>query len=554
MRPLDPRLLRATPTVRGRLALLGALGVAQAAATVGTAVALAALVVGLVSGDGAPTTPLAWTAGLLTLRGALAAAVERVAARAGSQVAADLRHQLLGRWLERDAGTRPDPAAAATLAGPGVASVEPYVSRYLPALVTAAVGPVLALLTLLVVDPLSALVVALTLPLLPLFAALVGATTQEDTERRRRSLTDLSGHFLDVMRGLPTLAAYGRGDRQVRTITVVSRRHREATMRTLRLAFVSSAALELLASLSVALVAVVVGIRLTGGGMALGTGLVAILLAPEAYWPIRRVGAEFHAAADGAAALDEILAEIDGPGADEEPTAAPSDQTGRAVRAHDLRYRYPGADHEVLTGLDLDARPGLTVITGSSGAGKSTALELLAGLRRPDAGRVESGRTHLVTQRHFLVPGTIRDNLRLGGPERADRGLLDALDEVGLGEAVAALPDGLGTWLGDEGLGLSAGQRARLVIARALLAEADVVLLDEPTAHLDPESAATIHEVVRRLAADRVVVAVTHRPELVALADQHVRLGGGRAAAPDLAAGDRATDDRRVAAPDGVAA
>ncbi len=520
MKPFDPRVLHAVPATRRPVAALAAIGVAQGVATIGTAFALAALVVAVVRGQD-PTTPALATGGLFLARALLGALSESVAARAGALVATRLREQLLAAWLARP-GDAPDHDRRLTLAAQGTSTVEPYVARYLPALVSAAVVPPLAIVCLFVVDWPSALVVVLTVPLLPLFAALIGASTQEDTERRWGALRDLSGHFLDVMRGLPTLVNYGRAERQVGVIGEVSQHHRRATMRTLRLAFMSSSALELLATISVAIVAVVVGLRLTTGSMDLLVGLTAILLAPEAYWPIRRVGTEFHAAADGATALEKILPELD---TDAAPTAgaAHTDAT-TTVTVRDLHYSHPGSDRPTLEDVDLVAGPGLTVVTGPSGCGKTTLLELIAGARRPDRGEVSAPPVHLVTQRPFLGAGTLRANLTIGGPvESVD--IWRVLREVGLEDVVTALPEGLEHPIGDDGFGLSAGQRARLVLARALLSTAPVVLLDEPTAHVDPESAATIGEVITRLARERAVIAVSHQGELLARADQHLDMG-----------------------------
>jgi thiol reductant ABC exporter CydD subunit len=485
----------------------------------------------------------------------LAVAGELVGAWAGIRVSTVLRERLMGSWLARDADSRPEPGRAQTLATQGMTSIEPYVARYLPALVSGAFLPLLAIGVLAFVDWPSALIVALTVPLLPVFAVLIGHTTQESTQRRWRSLSALSGHFLDVVRGLPTLASYGRADAQVDTIAMVSQRHRLATMRTLRLAFLSSAALELLATISVALVAVIVGIRLASGLMPLSTAMLAILLAPEAYWPIRRVGTEFHSAADGAAALDDAISELNpalNPGPhrttsgqrtpgrvlstdrdtadlDERDERAERDEQHRgqrcAVMVEAVSYTYPGATTGVLSDLSLELRTGLTVVTGPSGVGKSTLLELLGGLRQPSAGTVTAPRSHLVTQRPFLAAGTVRDNLTLGN-DSSDDGLWEVLRAVGLDEMVAALAQGLDTRLGDDGFGLSAGQRARLTLARAALSTAPLILLDEPTAHLDDESAALAHHLIQQLAQRRAVVAATHRPELLTLADQHIRLPG----------------------------
>ena len=535
MRPFDPRLLAQVPATRWPVLALGAIGVIQGLATIGLAFAVSALIVAVVEGLAVLTSGL-WLVGLFVLRALLAVASELVGTWAGMRVSTVLRESLIGAWLERDADSRPDEGRAQALATQGMTSIEPYVARFLPALVSGAFLPVLAIGTLAFVDWPSALIVAVTVPLMPLFAALIGHTTQESTQRRWRSLAALSGHFLDVMRGLPTLASYGRAEAQLETIATVSRRHRLATMKTLRLAFTSSAALELLATISVALVAVTVGIRLATGSMPLYTAMLAILLAPEAYWPIRKVGAEFHSAADGAEALNDVLAEL-APDATL-PTPPRPNTADRAFRplgrpntraprcsvvVEAVRYGYPGATTDVLSDLSLDLPIGLTVVTGPSGVGKSTLLELLAGLRHPSAGSITAPPSHLVTQRPFLAAGTVRDNLTLGNDSTDDQ-LWQVLREVGLDGMVAALAQGLDTRLGDDGFGLSAGQRARLTLARAALSSARLILLDEPTAHLDEESAALAHRLIQELAELRIVVAVTHRPELLTLADQHLHL------------------------------
>lgn len=520
MKPFDPRILRAAPAARRPVAVLAATGIATGAATIATAFALSAVVVAVVDGSGLATA-LAWLLALFAVRAVLAAVTEWVAAWAGVSVSSALRAALLSRWGTLGADDRLEPGAAVSLATSGTAAVEPYAARYLPTLVTAAVVPALAIATLVVVDWPSALVVTLTLPLLPVFAALIGKATAASTERRWAALAALSGHFLDVVRGLPTLVTYGRARRQATTVREVSDRHRRATMETLRIAFLSSAALELLATISVAIVAVTVGLRLSTGSMALGPGLVAILLAPEAYWPVRRVGAEYHAAADGAVALDAILGQLEpSPASPSSPRA--SDRVGE-VRLTGVTYAYAGSPAPVVRGLDLVAGPGLTVVTGPSGVGKSTLLDLVAGLRHPTAGTVEAPASHYVTQRPFLATGSVRAALTIGHPASDDQ-LWEALRAVGVDGVVAALPGGLATDLGDDGFGLSAGQRQRLALARAWLAPETVLLLDEPTAHLDPEGAEQVAALVAQLAERRVVIAVTHRDELLEHADHHLVL------------------------------
>ena len=259
--------------------------------------------------------------------------------------------------------------------------------------------------------------------------------------------------------------------------------------------------------------------------------MLAILLAPEAYWPIRRVGTEFHSAADGAEALADAMAEIDvkapQQGAADCAVSALSETEGCVepcpVISEAMGYGFPGASTEVLNGVSFKLPIGLTVVTGPSGVGKSTLLELLAGLRRPTAGTLTAPRSHLVTQRPFLAPGSVRDNLTLGN-ESTDDELWHVLGMVGLDLMMVTLQHGLDTRLGDDGFGLSAGQRARLTLARAALSTAPLVLLDEPTAHLDDESAVLAHQLIQTLAELRTVVVVTHRPELLTLAGEHIHL------------------------------
>lgn len=546
MRPLDPRVLPHLGVARGPLAVVVGGNVLGAALLVAQALALATGVARLVadpSGTGWHA-PIAVFVVVLVARAAIGYVVDVAAARAALAVGSRLRDEVLAAVL------RPGPSSSgrtrlgelSILATRGVAAVEPYLTRYVPALVLAIAAPAVIVLAIASLDWMSALVVVLTLPLLPVFAVLIGMTTRERADRQWRTLGQLAGHFVDVVRGLPTLVSYRRGEAQAPRIREVTDRYRRANGDVLKLAFASAAALELIATISVALVAVLVGLRLAGGGIELQTALAVLLLAPEAYWPIRKVGAEFHAAAEGTAtfeAIHELTSSVPSP-TPPSPTATPHDASGLRGDLHleGVRVTWPGRTRPALAGVDtvIPGR-GLCVVTGPSGCGKST---LLAALRGEVAyeGSLRAGGTDLAgldpalwprsvataSQRPWLRDATIAANVRIGRPDADDDAIRDALAAVGLLDHVAALPEGIDTALGEDGAGLSAGQRARLAMARIVVSERPYVLLDEPTAHLDPATETAIVAVIRELARTRCVVAVSHRPALADAADTHLAL------------------------------
>ena len=486
-------------------------------------------------------TPLVLLVVVAAFRGAAAWGFEVAGRRAAASALSELRLDVVERRLrDRPAaldGT--ESAEVATLAVGGVDALETAFARYLPQLVLAAVVPVAVLALVASIDLLSAGIMLLTLPLVPVFMWLIGRYTERRTAQRREALRQLSTHFLDVVRGLPTLRAFNRGRPQAERIEQVSDEYRRATMGTLRVAFLSGTVLELAATLGIALVAVTVGVRLVGGGLGLEAGLTVLVLAPELYLPLRNLAAQYHASADGLAVGERLL---DLSEETERPRGGASPPSPRdvAVRLEGVSFTYPARPAPVLTGLDLELEPGETVaLTGPSGAGKSTVAALLLLLADPTAGRVTAGGVDLagcdpadwrasvawVPQRPTLFRGTVADNIRLGDPTAADEAVRRAAGLAGADGFVRELPGGYDTVVGDGGRPLSAGQVRRIALARAFLRDAPLVVLDEPTADLDPASADAVGEAVVRLLGGRTVLLVTHRPELEARADRVVRLG-----------------------------
>ncbi|MEW2510190.1 thiol reductant ABC exporter subunit CydD [Streptomyces sp. NPDC046870] len=545
VKPIDPRLLRYARATRLFLVAVVGLGAVGAGLVIAQAMLVAEIVVGAFQHGQSVAelrTPLLLLAGVAVGRSLVAWLAELAAHRASAAVKSELRGRLLDRaaalgpgWLS---GQRT--GSLVTLATRGVDALDDYFSRYLPQLGLAVVVPVAVLARIVTEDWVSAAIIVCTLPLIPVFMMLIGWATQSRMERQWRLLSRLSGHFLDVVAGLPTLKVFGRAKAQAQSIRRITGEYRQATLRTLRIAFLSSFALELLATLSVALVAVTIGMRLVHGDMDLYTGLVILVLAPEAYLPLRQVGAQYHAAAEGLAAAEEIFTVLE--------TAVPESGTGAVpaggVAFEGVTVRYPGRSSDAVTGVSFAVGPGETVaLVGPSGAGKSTLLSVVLGFVRPTAGRVRIGGADLagldleewrsrvawVPQRPHLYAGTIAENVRLARSDADDDAVRRALRDAGAWDFVAALPEGVDTVLGEDGAGLSAGQRQRLALARAFLADRPVLLLDEPTAALDGGTEGEVVAAVRRLAAGRTVLLVVHRPALLGVADRVVRLGGAAA-------------------------
>jgi ATP-binding cassette subfamily C protein CydCD len=519
VRPTDPAVRRQLTPARRQLAVVLVAGGVGSLLLVGQAWAVTELILAVLH-DGAVWAWAVVVAAVAAARALTGWTSDAMAARAAAVVGSDVRRRVVDAIL-RDGGAGGSTGELAGLATRGASAAEPYLTRYVPALVLAGVLPVVTLVAIATQDPMSALIVVVTLPLIPVFGILVGLATRDRAQLQWRALASLSGHFLDVMRGLPTLVAFRRAEAQSATIRSITDRYRRRTLQTLQVAFASSAVLELVATLSVALVAVTVGIRLSHGDLDLETALVVLLLAPEAYWPLRRVGAEFHAAAEGVATFEAASGLVDADGAT--PHRRPGSMRLDHVSVLRAGRAVPALDD---ISLDLPDR-GVTAVTGPSGCGKSTLLAVLAGLLEPTSGTVHGpnrDRVAWLPQRPVFVSGTVADNLRLAVPRAPDDRLWAVLRRVALEERVRDLPAGLDTPLGEDGDTLSAGERARLALARVVLADRPWVLLDEPTAHLDPVTEQVIADTVQELGRTASVVVVAHRPALVALADHVVTL------------------------------
>ncbi|MCQ4042085.1 thiol reductant ABC exporter subunit CydD [Streptantibioticus rubrisoli] len=551
MRPVDPRLLRCASTTRVFLAATVALGLAGAGLVVAQAMLIAEIVVGAFQhhyGTSQLTSAITLLIAVAIGRATVGWLTELAAHRTSASVKSELRRRLLAH-ATRLGPTPPDPGRGgpqrigelSTLALRGVDALDDYFARYLPQLGLAVVVPAAVLARIATADWESALVIVVTLPLIPMFMALIGWYTDVRMKRQWRLLSRLSGHFLDVVCGLPTLKVFGRAKAQAASIRKITDDYRRATLKTLRIAFLSSFALELLSTISVALVAVGIGFRLVDGGLDLYTGLLVLVLAPEAYLPLRQVGAQYHAAAEGLAAADEVFALLETPAPAEGTAVAPDARTA-TITVERLTVTHQGRGEPSLPETSFTIRPGETVaITGPSGAGKTTLLGALLGFVRPTCGRIRVNSTDLtslcpdswrsqiawVPQRPYLFAGSIADNVRLARPEASDAEVTEALRSANALDFTESLPRGSDTRLGEDGTGLSAGQRQRLALARAFLADRPVLLLDEPTANLDGETEAAVVDAVRRLAEGRTVILVVHRPALLAVADRVVRVGDG---------------------------
>ena len=410
---------------------------------------------------------------------------------------------------------------------------------YLPQAALAGIVPVLVVAAVATRDWISAVLLVVTLPLVPVFMAIIGMATKARTDQKLRALTIMAGHFLDVVTGLTTLKVFGRSRTQAKVVGEVADDYRRTTIATLRVAFLSSLALELVSAIAVALVAVSVGLRVLDGHLGLDAALFVLILTPEAFAPLRQLGTNFHASADARSTADAVEEILERPQPVVGTRTDVPDPAQCSLVVEDLTVQYPGRDRPALSHVHLATEPGrILALSGPSGCGKTTLLRVVLGLVAHQSGRITIGGVDLadldpdvwrsqiawVPQQPHLFAGSWRDNVSLGAEGATDGDVRRAISSAGLDAVVARLPDGIDARIGDQGFGLSAGERQRIAIARAFFRDASLLLLDEPTAALDGEHEDAVIEVIDSLAADRTVIMAAHRPSLLEVADRVVDL------------------------------
>ena len=549
----DRRLGTAGSLARRYLAIAVVAGLAQSVTVVVQAVLLATVIErGLQSGATVRdvTPELIGLGAAIAARGALGLLGEWVAQRTSASVGRDLRRRLLSHALDLGpswlAGERAGELALTSTRG--VDAVGVYFGRYLPQLVLAALCPIAVLGWVAYTDWVSLLILLGLVALVPPAMVFFGRRATEATTRQWRQLSSLSAHLLELVQGLPTLRAFGRVAYGRREVVEATEGLRRSTLRTLRVAFLSSFALEMLAGLGTGLVAMVLGLRLLDGRTSLYVALAVLLVSPEVFLPLRRASAEFHVAAEGKSAGERMAAVFEtrpgeeGGGIERQ---APPTAASPPIELESVTVEFSGRDRPALAGLSLRVEHGRRVaLVGPSGSGKSTALHAVLGLVPLSSGRILAGPVDLATvetdawrrrvswvpQRPHLFTGTMRDNLCLGNPDAGIDAVAEAARVAGLTDVLRRLPDGLATAVGEGGATLSAGERHRIAIARAVLHGGDVVLLDEIGSHLDPAARNRLRESLEPWLDGRTVIVAAHHPDVVSDLDDVIALGSPTAA------------------------
>jgi ATP-binding cassette subfamily C protein CydD len=486
--------------------------------------------------------------GAVLARAALLWAREVVAGRGAVRVKSALRERLYAHLLRLGPAYATGERAGelATTATEGVERIEPYFARYLPQVALSAAVPLLVVAYVFPRDISSGVLLLITAPVIPVMMVLVGSYAEEHINRQWASLSRMGAHFLDALQGLTTLKAFGREAAEGKRVAAVSEEFRERTMRVLKFAFLSGLVLEFMTAVSIALIAVVLGVRLVSGSVPFEEALVVLLLAPEFYRPLRVLGTHRHAAMEGKAAAERILEILDTPA----PTNGDVSLSARISGATRLElsgvgFAYPGSEVPTLSEINLVLEPRtLTAVVGRSGAGKSTLVNLLMRFADPSEGVILADgipipalaaaqwreNVALVPQSPHLFYGSLLENIQLARSEASREEVEEAARLAGVHEFVGRLPGGYETQIGERGARLSGGEAQRVAIARAFLKDAPVLIMDEPTSNLDPESERLIRLALERLVEDRTALIVAHRLNTVHTADRIVVLEEGRVA------------------------
>ena len=536
MKPLDPRLLRYSRSSRGFLLATVVVSVALAALTVAQAYLIASIIVDIFQRHFAFSFSQKNILILLAVfiaRALLNFLSEWISARASTRIRSELRSELLRKSLSRGASTanKMGSAQLSVLASTGINNLDGYFSKFLPQLFIASFVPLVVGTTIFLQDWSTGLIVLFTIPLIPLFGILIGRFTASATAKKWQTMGMLSGYFLDLLSGLTTLKVYGRSAKQEENIGKVGETYRAETMAVLRISFLSSLALELIATLSVALIAVSIGLRLVGGSLSLHTGLIVLILAPEVYWPIRQVASYFHAAADGVEVFNRVYEVLDAQATDGSEIA----EEITAVSWSELTIDYSDRARVTVPAGQI-SKGSVHALIGASGSGKSTLVNVLMGFVTPSSGdvlistnkgtfpiadfNIASFRSTIawMPQEPRFPHATIKQVLLHANPVATDAQLDEAMLSVGLNSG--DLSRGLATVLGTLTQPLSMGQLRKIALARAILKDSDFLIVDEPTASVDDLSEEIIDSILHQQAAlGKLVLVVSHRPLLAMHAD-----------------------------------
>jgi ATP-binding cassette, subfamily C, bacterial CydD len=428
----------------------------------------------------------------------------------------------------------------------GVEALDAYYSQYIPQIFFALFTPLLIAGTILPDDPISGSILLGTAPLIPLFMILIGKSASAMTEKQWKTMSRMSGFFLDVLQGLPTLKLFAQSKRQHDAIEESGETFRHATMRVLKVAFLSSLTLELVGTIGMAIIAIGIGLRLMSGKLTFQHALFVLILTPDFYLPLRQLGTKFHAGMEGVSASKEIFAILDQsvPSPEQKPAFAVLESAGkRPILFNDVTYTYPGGSQPALEGISATIPAGkTTAIIGPSGAGKSTLINLLLRFQEPGEGSITINDNPIhaipleewhkqiswVPQHPYLFNATLRANILLAKPEASPEEMESALKKTGLTTFISTLPDGLETMIGEEGARLSGGEAQRVALARAFLKNAPLLVLDEPTSHTDPELEAALRSSIQELMRGRTTVIIAHRLETIRSAERIIVVSGGK--------------------------